>query len=534
MAWREETWPVVKDRGGPGRLDRLRRRIWPGLKAAQGPHLGAARHHPDGDGDRRQQQARLVGRAHRRQARAASPADLPRAPQPPAARTRARGSPRRTTPGCWTPRTSSSSARSWSSGIYVPRNIIPVLCPAVLCGQRRLAAGVTGGGRLGAAAAGHIMLGLREAASSTPGNREEVVPMLETYFVKPQTVDPIRACWIGAAIERYARWLSEQGYSTRTVLRRVPMLVAFGKFARLRGALVLADLPAHVDGFVAMRVAPYRRGLNAATEVRDAVEQMLAVVLPGFERTGRPRRELPFARAVPGFFDYLAAERGLRPVVVVLPASPGLLRGLPRPDRRRPAAGPVASDPQRVHRRARRGGPGQDDSAERLRGAARVPPLRASPGPAGRRPDQGRGVADSLPAVRHPAIHHLGRGGTGAGGCRAPHPVRQARLRDLAAAGDLRPAGPRGGGPDPGRHRLETRPAGHPRTQGRALHRLPAVSRGRRGPGGLPAAPAGRAAPPTGTCSSGRWRRNGPSAGSRSPRAPSTTCSKPGSRCPAG
>jgi len=27
--------------------------------------------------------------------------------------------------------------------------------------------------------------------------------MLETYFVKPQTVDRIRACWIGAEIERY-------------------------------------------------------------------------------------------------------------------------------------------------------------------------------------------------------------------------------------------------------------------------------------------------------------------------------------------
>jgi hypothetical protein len=39
---------------------------------------------------------------------------------------------------------------------YVPRNIIPLLCPAVLCGQRRLAALVTGGERLGAAAAGHI------------------------------------------------------------------------------------------------------------------------------------------------------------------------------------------------------------------------------------------------------------------------------------------------------------------------------------------------------------------------------------------
>ena len=44
--------------------------------------------------------------------------------------------------------------------------------------------------------------------------------MLETYFVKPQTVDRIRAGWIGAEIERYAGWLTEQGYSARTVLAR--------------------------------------------------------------------------------------------------------------------------------------------------------------------------------------------------------------------------------------------------------------------------------------------------------------------------
>ena len=41
---------------------------------------------------------------------------------------------------------------------YVARHIIPLVCPAVLCGQRRLAAFVTGGERVGAAAAGHIML----------------------------------------------------------------------------------------------------------------------------------------------------------------------------------------------------------------------------------------------------------------------------------------------------------------------------------------------------------------------------------------
>ena len=141
--------------------------------------------------------------------------------------------------------------------------------------------------------------------------------MLETYFVKPQTADRIRACWIGAEIECYAGWLAGQGYRPRTVRRHVQALVAFGEFARRRGASVLADLPAHVDAFVVMRVAAYRRGRDAATEVRGPVEQMLTVILPGFERTGQPHRELPFGRAVPGFFEYLAAERGLRPESIV-------------------------------------------------------------------------------------------------------------------------------------------------------------------------------------------------------------------------
>jgi Winged helix-turn helix len=51
-AWREETWPVVKDGGGPGRLADFRGRIGPGLTSAQGTHLGTARPDPGGDGDR--------------------------------------------------------------------------------------------------------------------------------------------------------------------------------------------------------------------------------------------------------------------------------------------------------------------------------------------------------------------------------------------------------------------------------------------------------------------------------------------------
>lgn len=145
--------------------------------------------------------------------------------------------------------------------------------------------------------------------------------MLEKYFVKPQTVDDVRASWIGEEVERYTVWLAEQGYSTRTVLRRVPAVIAFGEFAHERGAGKVEDLPAHVEAFVAKRVAEHQ-GSRAgrvpvlSKEVRGPIEQMLRVVVAGFEGTGRRRHGDPFANTVPGFFEYLAVERGLRPASV--------------------------------------------------------------------------------------------------------------------------------------------------------------------------------------------------------------------------
>jgi len=62
--------------------------------------------------------------------------------------------------------------------------------------------------------------------------------MLEQYFVRPQTVDRIRESWIGSAIEQYVSWLADGGYAARNVLRRVPMLLRFGEFARARDARV--------------------------------------------------------------------------------------------------------------------------------------------------------------------------------------------------------------------------------------------------------------------------------------------------------
>ena len=136
--------------------------------------------------------------------------------------------------------------------------------------------------------------------------------MLEKYFVRPGTVDRVRASWIGAEIERYVESLDGQGYSWKSVVRRVPLLVAFGEFGRARGASVVGDLPVHVDAFIAeRRRLSRRRDAYFVKEVRGPVEQMLRLAIPGFVGHGRPHRPEPFADALPGFYEYLAAERGV-------------------------------------------------------------------------------------------------------------------------------------------------------------------------------------------------------------------------------
>ncbi len=147
--------------------------------------------------------------------------------------------------------------------------------------------------------------------------------MLEEYFVRPDTVDRIRASWIGPQVERYVGWLAGQGYRPRTVLHRVPLLAGFGEFAWGRGARTVADLPAHVEAFVASSVArrdEYRRGgpvkKEPSKEFRGPVEQMLELVVPGYQGSGRRHHDMPFSGSVPGFFEYLSCERGLRPASI--------------------------------------------------------------------------------------------------------------------------------------------------------------------------------------------------------------------------
>jgi integrase/recombinase XerD len=99
---------------------------------------------------------------------------------------------------------------------------------------------------------------------------------------------------------------------------RVPLLVAFGEFAWAHGARSVEDLPLHVDPFVRVRVERFdpRRAADrgVAREVRGPLEQMLGVVVPGF--VSDRHRPWPFAAELPGFFEYLEGERGLRPASI--------------------------------------------------------------------------------------------------------------------------------------------------------------------------------------------------------------------------
>src|SRR5258708_39979549 len=111
--------------------------------------------------------------------------------------------------------------------------------------------------------------------------------MLEQYFVKPATIDRIRSSWIAAEIETYLAWLAGQGYSTKSIWRRIPMAFAFGGFARGRGASTIGELPANVEAVVADRVAAHDArtgsGRPSAQEVRGTAQQQTGVGLPWFE-----------------------------------------------------------------------------------------------------------------------------------------------------------------------------------------------------------------------------------------------------------
>lgn len=145
--------------------------------------------------------------------------------------------------------------------------------------------------------------------------------MLNNYFIRPTTVDRIRASWIGGAIERYVVWLGERNYAARNVFGRVPILLRFGEFAQKVGARSWEELPAHVESFVETWLRRQGREYSdaqrqaAARGIRNPIQQLLRVVLPP-DDSGKSTPE-PFAELVPGFFDFLRRERGLREATLV-------------------------------------------------------------------------------------------------------------------------------------------------------------------------------------------------------------------------
>lgn len=145
--------------------------------------------------------------------------------------------------------------------------------------------------------------------------------MIEQYYVRPATVDRIRSSWIAAAIDQYVSHLAEQRYTTRTVSRRIPLLVAFGEFAKSHGATEVDHLADQVEPFVQEWTAGHaKRKCSAKTRkkiadcARNPIRQMLRIAIPGYVGLGRPHRPAnPFEAQAPQFFSFLTDEKGLRP-----------------------------------------------------------------------------------------------------------------------------------------------------------------------------------------------------------------------------
>ncbi|MFZ5508154.1 MAG: tyrosine-type recombinase/integrase [Pseudomonadota bacterium] len=143
--------------------------------------------------------------------------------------------------------------------------------------------------------------------------------MLERHFRRPDTVDRIRALWLGPQIDSYVEWLDARRASNDSVLRHVSTLRHFNAFVCSRAVSSHEDLPLHVQPFVDDWMRTHgsncrnRAARGAAlSSARVPVEQFLELTVPGFGRL-RVRRARPFMASVPGFFDFLRDEKGLRP-----------------------------------------------------------------------------------------------------------------------------------------------------------------------------------------------------------------------------
>jgi integrase/recombinase XerD len=142
--------------------------------------------------------------------------------------------------------------------------------------------------------------------------------MLEHYFVRPVTVDRLRALWLGSALDRYAEWLSDRQISRASALFKLQTAVQFDQFVTARHVRGFEELPAHVDAFVEEWTRTRGRRAQTAndrrwrrTTPRASIEELLRLVVPGYLGTDR-RHPWPLQGLAPGFLEHLRDERGLR------------------------------------------------------------------------------------------------------------------------------------------------------------------------------------------------------------------------------
>jgi len=150
------------------------------------------------------------------------------------------------------------------------------------------------------------------------------VVMLETYFLKPSTVDRIRAHWLAPQIEQYVQWMHTNGYADRSIIRRVPVLCQFADFTAHRGIGDLNSATAQVEDFASEWSARYqaRAGSKPRSaylhEARLPIQHMLCLALEGRIGVDRQHKPFPFSAEAPTFWGFLRTERGLRERTIYL------------------------------------------------------------------------------------------------------------------------------------------------------------------------------------------------------------------------
>ena len=89
--------------------------------------------------------------------------------------------------------------------------------------------------------------------------------MLEDYYVKPSTIDRVRASWLAPQIENYLQWLEVHHYSRLVVYRRLPLLFHFAEFAQEKGCKDVASCKPYLKEFVSQWLEQH--GAKAKTPV---------------------------------------------------------------------------------------------------------------------------------------------------------------------------------------------------------------------------------------------------------------------------